>query len=198
MRTVSGAHADSRSVCARALVHPYVCGCVCMSVCVGARVRVCMRERVRACRGACLLPHVHGYAVTAYTHVHMCVSRHEPCLPLRHRHRDAADEELVRGILAVAQQERALDAIASILFAPRAAVTFDAAASALRAPTAMIYGREDPWVVPLWGQRLKRALPTATYFEVGQVSCWVPCSGEVGLYRCWLHEGPYLAFEFCV
>lgn len=27
-------------------------------------------------------------------------------------------------------------------------------------------GRDDPWVVPIWGQRLKRQLPDATYLEL--------------------------------
>ena len=27
-------------------------------------------------------------------------------------------------------------------------------------PVALVYGKEDPWVVPLWGQRLKRAFHT--------------------------------------
>ena len=33
-------------------------------------------------------------------------------------------------------------------------------------PVALVYGKEDPWVVPLWGQRLKRALPHADYYEL--------------------------------
>lgn len=35
-------------------------------------------------------------------------------------------------------------------------------------PMVMVYGREDPWVVPLWGQRLKRRVPGATYYEVSK------------------------------
>ena len=31
---------------------------------------------------------------------------------------------------------------------------------------ALCYGREDPWVVPLWGQRLKRVIKNATYYEL--------------------------------
>ncbi len=27
-------------------------------------------------------------------------------------------------------------------------------------------GKEDPWVRPIWGQRLKRRLPSATYLEL--------------------------------
>lgn len=82
------------------------------------------------------------------------------------KRRDAVDDELVRGILAAAQQDAALDAVASIIFAPRAAASFDEAAGSLAAPATLIYGREDPWVLPLWGKRLKRVLPNAPYFEV--------------------------------
>lgn len=35
-------------------------------------------------------------------------------------------------------------------------------------PVALVYGREDPWVTPLWGQRLKRRVPSATYYEVSK------------------------------
>ena len=33
----------------------------------------------------------------------------------------------------------------------------------------LVYGREDPWVVPLWGQRLKRVIKNATYYELSPV-----------------------------
>ena len=29
-----------------------------------------------------------------------------------------------------------------------------------------ITGRDDPWVVPMWGQRLKRKVPSAVYLEL--------------------------------
>ena len=38
--------------------------------------------------------------------------------------------------------------------------------AAMQCPVCMVYGREDPWVVPLWGQRLKRLLADAVYLEV--------------------------------
>jgi hypothetical protein len=41
-----------------------------------------------------------------------------------------------------------------------------------------MYGKEDPWVVPLWGQRLKRAVPRADYYEIS------PCG------HCPAHERP--------
>ncbi|CAD7697093.1 unnamed protein product [Ostreobium quekettii] len=36
----------------------------------------------------------------------------------------------------------------------------------LAAPVCMVYGKEDPWIVPLWAQRLKRRVPQADYFEL--------------------------------
>ncbi len=33
-------------------------------------------------------------------------------------------------------------------------------------PVALCYGREDPWIAPLWGHRAKRTLPRAEYWEV--------------------------------
>lgn len=35
-------------------------------------------------------------------------------------------------------------------------------------PVALVYGREDPWVTPLWGQRLKRRVPRVSYYEVSK------------------------------
>jgi len=37
-----------------------------------------------------------------------------------------------------------------------------------RVPVGLMYGREDPWVVPLWGQRAKRALgdEVCDYYEL--------------------------------
>ncbi len=80
------------------------------------------------------------------------------------------DDRLVDSILAPTQHPRALDAFVSLLFAPKPRLDFNACAQSLTCPVSMVYGREDPWVVPLWGQRLKRLLPQADYFEVMPVS----------------------------
>lgn len=79
--------------------------------------------------------------------------------------RTAADDALVDQILASTQHPLAVDAFVSILFAPQARLTFDRMVEAMQCPVCMIYGREDPWVVPLWGQRLKRILANAVYLE---------------------------------
>lgn len=47
----------------------------------------------------------------------------------------------------------------------------------------LLYGKEDPWVRPLWGQRLKRRLPEAMYLELspaGYVAVWVNVRGGCG------------------
>lgn len=85
---------------------------------------------------------------------------------LHHLRRSAADDALVDQILASTQHPLALDAFVSILFAPQARLSFDGMVAAMQCPVCMIYGREDPWVVPLWGQRLKRLLADAVYLEV--------------------------------
>lgn len=69
-------------------------------------------------------------------------------------------------IIASTQHPLALDAFVSILFAPQARLSFDGMVAAMQCPVCMVYGREDPWVVPLWGQRLKRLLADAVYLEV--------------------------------
>lgn len=85
--------------------------------------------------------------------------------------RSAADDALVDQILASTQHPLALDAFVSILFAPQARLSFDGMLAAMQCPVCMIYGREDPWVVPLWGQRLKRLLADAVYLEVSLPGC---------------------------
>lgn len=80
--------------------------------------------------------------------------------------RSAADDALVDQIIASTQHPQALDAFVSILFAPMSQLSFEQMIQAMQCPVCMVYGREDPWVVPLWGQRLKRLLDDAVYLEV--------------------------------
>ena len=93
----------------------------------------------------------------------------------------AVDAGLVRAILAPTRRACALDAFCSVVFSPKSALAFDDATRAIRQrriPTALVYGRDDPWVVPLWGQRLKRAIPDAAYYELP------------GVGHCPAHEAP--------
>lgn len=33
-------------------------------------------------------------------------------------------------------------------------------------PLVLVYGKEDPWVVPLWGHKIKRQRPETLYYQV--------------------------------
>ncbi|KAG2483341.1 hypothetical protein HYH03_017789 [Edaphochlamys debaryana] len=79
------------------------------------------------------------------------------------------DPPLVARIVEATEHAGALDAFTSIVLSPKASTTFDELVDALgeaRLPVLLLYGREDPWVRPIWGQRLKRRLPAATYLEL--------------------------------
>ena len=124
-----------------------------------------------------------------------------PCCPAmlsgtRAWRRSAADEELLASILAATTHRLAVDAMVSIIFSPGTARPFGALAGSLAQhglPSCLVYGREDPWVVPLWGQRLKRLVPGAAYFEARRPRACLPgCSAPP---CCWrrhptLHSTP--------
>lgn len=76
------------------------------------------------------------------------------------------DPPLVERIVEATQHPGALDAFTSIVFSPKGESSFDELVDRLRCPVVLLYGKEDPWVRPLWGQRLKRRLPAATYLEL--------------------------------
>lgn len=93
------------------------------------------------------------------------------------------DDALVNAILAPTNREPALGAFCSVVWSPKSAMAFDEAIRAIRdapetLPVALVYGRDDPWVVPLWGQRIKRAVPRAAYYELP------------GVGHCPAHEAP--------
>lgn len=92
------------------------------------------------------------------------------------------DDELVRNIIKPTDNANALSTFCSVVWSPKSALSFDEMLERIRAddslPVALMYGKEDPWVVPLWGQRLKRAVPRADYYEIS------PCG------HCPAHERP--------
>ncbi|KAK9840633.1 hypothetical protein WJX81_005839 [Elliptochloris bilobata] len=119
-------------------------------------------------------------------------------------HKAAADDDLVNSIMEAARHPLALDAIASIILSPRSARPFGqlAAAAAAACPACLIYGKEDPWVVPLWGQRLRRLLPADTaYYEVSPAGHCPHHEAPEAVYACladWMaaqeaSRKPYLA-----
>ena len=64
--------------------------------------------------------------------------------------RSAADARLLSNILAATAHELAVDAIVSIIFSPGTSKPFGALATSLKVPSCLIYGREDPWVMPYY------------------------------------------------
>ncbi|BDA49620.1 probable 2-hydroxy-6-oxononadienedioate/2-hydroxy-6-oxononatrienedioate hydrolase [Coccomyxa sp. Obi] len=82
-----------------------------------------------------------------------------------------ADEKLLTNILAATQHELAVDAMVSIIFSPGTVQRFGELAADAPCPSCLIYGQHDPWVRPVWGQRLKRFVPHATYFEIPAGHC---------------------------
>jgi pimeloyl-ACP methyl ester carboxylesterase len=74
------------------------------------------------------------------------------------------------GILHPADHPEAYDAFLSILFAPQASAgSFDDMLRSIQRhglPILLVYGREDPWVRTIWGQRIVRIVPQATFYQV--------------------------------
>ena len=77
----------------------------------------------------------------------------------------------MRQIIEPTDNANALCTFCSVVWSPKAKMSFDDMLRRIgerekELPVALVYGKEDPWVVPLWGQRLKRALPHADYYEL--------------------------------
>jgi pimeloyl-ACP methyl ester carboxylesterase len=70
----------------------------------------------------------------------------------------------------LADNPLAFDAFLSILFAPQASAgSFDDMLRSIQRhglPMLLVYGREDPWVRTIWGQRIVRIVPQATFYQV--------------------------------
>ncbi|KAL2536803.1 Pheophytinase [Forsythia ovata] len=72
-------------------------------------------------------------------------------------------------ILETTQHPAAAASFASILFAPQGQLSFREALSRCRmnnVPICLLYGKEDPWVKPIWGLQVKRQVPEAPYYEI--------------------------------
>jgi len=102
-------------------------------------------------------------------------------LSLVYANANAIDDELVNNIITPTNNSNALATFCSVVWSPKSQLSFDEALERIRTDdvnVCMVYGKEDPWVVPLWGQRLKRAVPRAVYYEIS------PCG------HCPAHERP--------
>ncbi|KAB1224941.1 Pheophytinase, chloroplastic [Morella rubra] len=72
-------------------------------------------------------------------------------------------------ILETTQHPAAAASFASIMFAPRGELSFREALSRChmnKVPVCLMYGKEDPWVKPVWGLQVKRQVPEAPYYEI--------------------------------
>uniref|UniRef100_A0A0C9S9C3 TSA: Wollemia nobilis Ref_Wollemi_Transcript_1363_2663 transcribed RNA sequence n=1 Tax=Wollemia nobilis TaxID=56998 RepID=A0A0C9S9C3_9CONI len=81
----------------------------------------------------------------------------------------AVTDELLLRILEATEHPAAAASFVSIIFAPQGELSFNEILSRCREmniPLCLIYGREDPWVKPVWGQLVKRQVPDAVYYEV--------------------------------
>ena len=87
-------------------------------------------------------------------------------LGLVYADRSTLTDTLVEDILQPTQRVQAGDVFVSIFLSPKAPLSFNDMLDRCSCPMMLCYGAEDPWVVPLWGQRLKRRVPTAAYYEM--------------------------------
>ncbi|CAI9102915.1 OLC1v1001289C2 [Oldenlandia corymbosa var. corymbosa] len=78
-------------------------------------------------------------------------------------------DKVFSSIVDVTKHPAAAASFASIMFAPRGQLTFEEALSRCKMsdiPICLMYGKEDPWVKPIWGLQVKRQLPEAPYYEI--------------------------------
>jgi pimeloyl-ACP methyl ester carboxylesterase len=72
-------------------------------------------------------------------------------------------------IIEITQHPAAAASFASIMFAPTGQLSFEEALSRCQKqgiPICLMYGKEDPWVTPIWGLQVKRKVPDAPYYEI--------------------------------
>ncbi|OVA16435.1 hypothetical protein BVC80_243g48 [Macleaya cordata] len=72
-------------------------------------------------------------------------------------------------IVETTEHPAAAASFASIMFAPKAQLSFEEALSRCQMndiPICLMYGKEDPWVKPIWGFQVKRKVPEAPYYEI--------------------------------
>lgn len=81
----------------------------------------------------------------------------------------AYDEGLVRQILEPTNHWLGHATFSSILAAPKPELSFEQYLERVQCPILQIYGKEDPWVTPMWGQRIKRQKPQTQYYELSPV-----------------------------
>ncbi|KAL0413665.1 UNVERIFIED_CONTAM: Pheophytinase, chloroplastic [Sesamum radiatum] len=78
-------------------------------------------------------------------------------------------EEVFSRIIETTQHPAAAASFASIIFAPQGQLSFKEALTRCQmngTPICLMYGKEDPWVRPVWGLQVKRQVPDAPYYEI--------------------------------
>ncbi|XP_050385743.1 pheophytinase, chloroplastic [Argentina anserina] len=83
-------------------------------------------------------------------------------------HSTDVDKVFIR-IVETAEHPAAAASFASIMFAPQAELSFKEALSRCQTnniPVCLMYGKEDPWVQPIWGFQVKKQVPEAPFYEI--------------------------------
>ncbi|PIA48353.1 hypothetical protein AQUCO_01400751v1 [Aquilegia coerulea] len=83
-------------------------------------------------------------------------------------HSTNIDNVFVR-ILETTEHPAAAASFASIMCAPKGELSFQEALSKCQMneiPICLMYGKEDPWIKPIWGLQVKRQVPEAPYYEI--------------------------------
>uniref|UniRef100_A0A0D9VM02 AB hydrolase-1 domain-containing protein n=1 Tax=Leersia perrieri TaxID=77586 RepID=A0A0D9VM02_9ORYZ len=72
-------------------------------------------------------------------------------------------------IMETTQHPAAAASFASMMCAPKGQISFEEALSRCQmqgTPISLMYGREDPWVRPIWGIKVKKQVPESPYYEI--------------------------------
>ncbi|XP_047322078.1 pheophytinase, chloroplastic-like [Impatiens glandulifera] len=72
-------------------------------------------------------------------------------------------------IVEITQHPAAAASFVSIMCAPQAQLSFNEALDMCEGnntPICLVYGKEDPWVKPIWGHQVKKKLREAPYYQI--------------------------------
>ncbi|KDP30447.1 hypothetical protein JCGZ_17135 [Jatropha curcas] len=78
-------------------------------------------------------------------------------------------DQVFSRILEITQHPAAAASFASIMFAPQGELSFRESLMRCKMnnlPICLMYGKEDPWVKPIWGLQVKQQVPEAPYYEI--------------------------------
>lgn len=72
-------------------------------------------------------------------------------------------------IMEITEHPAAAASFASIMFSPQGLLSFQEALDRCQIqdiPICLVYGKEDPWVRPFWGMKVKQQLPDAPFYQI--------------------------------